>query len=223
LISVLLADDQPIFREGVKRVLERAGDITVAGEAGSLTEVFQQLRSLRPDVVVMDLPFRAHEDGLAAVRELTRQRPLVRILILTSHCEDHFAVSCLKHGADGYMMKDAAPQQLISAIRKLQAGGKYLTAGLAEQLVAALKAPERGEADAEAILSRRQREIMRLLGSGLTPTRIASELHLSVKTISTHRTRILQKLHLSTTAELMRYSVERELATGGRPRSLQAI
>ena len=223
MIRVLLADDQPIFREGVKRVLERADDITVAGEASSLAEVFEQLGSIRPNVVVMDLAFRGQDDGLAAVRELARQRPPVHVLILTSHCEDHFAVSCLKHGADGYMMKDAAPQQLISAIRKLRAGGKYLTAGLAEQLVAALKAPERGEADGEAMLSRRQREIMRLLGSGLTPTRIAAELHLSVKTISTHRARILQKLHLSTTAELMRYSVERELGSGSRARSLQAV
>jgi two-component system invasion response regulator UvrY len=222
VINVLLADDQPIFREGVKRVLEGAGDVVVAAEAGSVEETFQQLCAGRPDVVVLDLPMPGQE-GLDTLRELTRRNPLVRILILTAHREDYFAVSCLKAGADGYMVKDAAPQLLIAAIRKLYAGGKYLTPCLAEQVVAALKAPDDGVTDADAALSRRQREILRLLGSGLTPSRIASELHLSVKTISTHRSRILQKMHMSTTAELMRYAVERELGAGGGTRMLQAI
>jgi two-component system invasion response regulator UvrY len=210
VIKVLLADDHPIFREGVKRVLEGASDMAVTGEASSGAEALEKASLLGPDVVVLDLSMPGQE-GLDTVQELTRRNPLVHVLMLTVHPEDQFAVSCLKHGADGYMVKDAAPQQLIAAIRKLHNGGKYLTPALAEQLVCAFKAPN--PEGLHAVLSRRQLEIMRLLGSGLTSSRIAAQLNLSVKTVSTHRARILQKMHMSTTAQIMRYAVERDFGT----------
>jgi DNA-binding NarL/FixJ family response regulator len=210
VIKILLADDQPIFREGLKRVLEAAGDMTVAGEASSGEEALEQASLLAPDVVVVDLSMPGH-GGLDTVQELRRRHPRVHVLMVAGHAEDQFAVRCLRHGADGYLVKDAAPQQLISAIRKLHTGGKYLTPALAEQLVYALSSPNPWVDDPHSVLSRRQLEVMRLLASGLTSSRIADRLHVSVKTVSTHRTRILHKMHMSTTAELMRYAVEWQL------------
>jgi DNA-binding NarL/FixJ family response regulator len=222
VINVLLADDHPIFREGLKRVLAGAGDLAVTGEAGSGEETLEKTSLLGPDVVVLDMSMPG-QGGLDTVRELKRRSPRVRILILTVHPEDHFAVSCLKHGADGYMVKDGTPQQVVAAIRKLHAGGKYLTPSLAEQLVGALREPDPMTPHLHALLSTRQLEVLRLLGSGLTPSRIASRLHLSVKTVSTHRTRILQKLQMSTTAELMRYAIERDLGSRGWTEAIEPI
>ena len=211
VISVLLAYDHPIFREGVKSILAGAGDVTVAGEASSAEETLEQVRSLAPDVVVLD-PRIAGRDGLATIGQLARRRPRARLLILSAHPEDRHAVSCLEHGADGYVVKDVAPQQLVAAIRQLHAGGKVLTPRLAEELLRTRETPPPAAPAAQAGLSRRQLEVMRLLGSGLTSRQIASRLELSVNTISTHRARILCKLDLSTTAALLRYAIELELS-----------
>jgi len=216
VIRVLLADGHPIFRAGVKSVLAGARDVTVAGEASSAEEILAQASRLAPDLVVME-PRVPGEDGLATIRELARQRPRARLLILSARPEDRFAVSCLEHGADGYVVKDVAPRQLLAAIRQLHAGGKYLTARLVEELIRAHVTPRPAALEAGSELSRRQLEVVRLLGSGLTPGQIAARLQLSVKTISTHRARILRKLELPGTAALVRYAVAREHGAAPRP------
>jgi two-component system, NarL family, invasion response regulator UvrY len=212
MIKILLVDDYPIFREGVKRVLEGAGDMAVTGEAGSAAEALEKARLLRPDVVVLDLS-KPGQQGLDAVRELRARNPLMHVLMLTSHAEDHFAVCCLKQGVDGYLLKDAAPRELIAAIRKVHCGGKYLTPTLVEQLVYELNWAEPNAEDPHIGLSRRQLEVLRLIGSGLTTSAIGALLHLSVKTISTHRVRILEKMHMSNSAQMMRYAVEHDLGS----------
>jgi two-component system invasion response regulator UvrY len=212
MIKILLVDDYPIFREGVKRVLEGARDMTVTGEAGSAAEALEKARLLRPDVVVLDLS-KPGQQGLDAVRELRARNPLMHVLMLTSHAEDHFAVCCLKQGVDGYLLKDSAPRELIAAIRKVHCGGKYLTPALVEQLVYELNWAEPNAEDPHIGLSRRQLEVLRLIGSGLTTSAIGALLHLSVKTISTHRVRILEKMHMSNSAQMMRYAVEHDLGS----------
>ena len=212
MIKILLADDYPIFREGVKRVLEGAGDMVVTGEAGSSAEALEKARLLSPDIVVLDLS-KPGQQGLDTVRELKARNPQMHFLMLTAHAEDHYAVCCLKQGVDGYMLKDAAPKELIAAIRKVHFGSKYLTPALAEQVVYELnRATSRAE-NPHSGLSWRQLEILRLLGTGMTTRGIGALLHLSVKTVSTHRTRILAKMHMSTTAQILRYAFEHELGS----------
>lgn len=209
MIRVLLGDGHPIFRQGVKSILAATGEVTVVGEAGSAAEVLRQASVLAPDLVVLD-PGVAGRVGLATIGELARRRPRARLLILSAHPEDRLAVSCLEHGADGYLVKDVAPQQLVAAVRQVHAGGKVLSPRLVEALLRARRARPAAPAAAGG-LSRRQLEVIRLLGAGLTIGQIAARLELSVSTVSTHRARILRRLQLSTTAALVRYAIELEL------------
>jgi DNA-binding NarL/FixJ family response regulator len=210
VIKILVADEHPIFREGVKRVLESASDMVVTGEASSAAEALEKAHLLGPDVVVLDLS-KPGQEGLDTVRALRARHPLMHFLMLTAHAEDHFAVCCLKLGVDGYMLKDAAPKELIAAVRKVHLGSKYLTPALVEQLVHELTWAKSNPEDLHLMLSWRQLEILRLLGAGLTTRRIGALLHLSVKTVSTHRSRILEKMHMSSTAQIIRYAVEHHL------------
>ena len=216
LIRILLADDHAIFRAGVKRVLEGAADLVIEAEAGSGGEALEQASLLAPDVAILDVSMPG-TDILDTLRELKQRQPGLRILVLSVHPENHFAVRCLRQGADGYMTKDAPPEELIAAVRKVHGGGKYLTPRLTEQVLDALHEPDGAPRLPHAGLSRRQLEVLRLLGSGMTPTRIAVRLRLSVKTVSSHRQRILEKMRMSSTAELMRYAIERQLSAEDRP------
>jgi DNA-binding NarL/FixJ family response regulator len=208
MIRILVADDHTIVREGLKAILERAGDFEVVAEAATGAEAVERARASRPDVVLLDVSMPGR-DGLETAKDLKRQNPKVRILMLTFHPEDLFAVRCLKEGADGYMTKDAAPQQLVEAIRRIQRGGKYVSPNLAERLAFQLD----GELDrpAHEILSDREFDVLRRIGSGKTVGEIGAELHLSVKTISTYRARILEKMNLRNNAEIIRYAVEQGL------------
>lgn len=205
MIRVLIADDHPILREGLKRILETAGDLQVVAEATTGPETLDRTRTSRPDVVLLDVSMPGR-DGLEIARDLKRLDRNLRILMLTVHPEDQFAVRCLKEGADGYMTKDTAPDQLVQAIRRLQRGGKYISPSLAERL--ALGLCEGFGGVAHDTLSDRELQVMRRIGSGRTVGEIAAELHLSVKTVSTYRARILEKMNLRTTGEMIRYAVE---------------
>lgn len=208
MTRVLIADDHAIIREGLKRILEAAGDLDVVAEAGTGPEALDLARASRPDVVLLDVSMPGR-DGLETAKDLKRQNPKVRILMLTVHPEDLFAVRCLKEGADGYMTKDAAPDQLVQAIRRLQRGGKYVSANLAERL--AFQLDGELERPAHEDLSDREFEVLRRIGAGKTVGEIAAELNLSVKTISTYRARILEKMNLKNNAEIIRYAVEKGL------------
>jgi DNA-binding NarL/FixJ family response regulator len=215
MIRILLADDHKMFREGVRSLLEARSDMTVVGEAATGEEALAAATEHRPDVVILDVSMPGR-GGLETVSELKRRNPKVRVLMLTVHPEDRFAVRCLKGGADGYMTKESAADELIGAIRKVFSGGKYVSPSLAESLVLSLER-DFGAAPHET-LSDREFQVMRMIASARTVSQIAEELCLSVKTISTYRSRILEKLGLRNNAEIMQYAME----LGGRaaePRS----
>ncbi len=209
MIKVLVADDHTLFREGVKRILEQAEGFSVVGEAATGEEAVERAGRCRPDVVILDVSMPGR-GGIETAQELKRRLPAVRILMLTIHPEDHFAVRCLKEGADGYLTKDTAPGQLLEAIRKVRAGGKYITPSLAERLAASLETGF-GRMPHES-LSEREFEVLRLIAAGKSASDIAAELHLSVKTVSTYRARILEKMGMKNNGEIMRYAFECGLA-----------
>lgn len=215
MIRILLADDHQMFREGVRGLLEARPDMSVVAEAATGEEALSQATEHRPDVVVLDVSMPGR-GGLETVAELKKRNPRVRVLMLTVHPEDRFAVRCLKGGADGYMTKDNATDELITAIRKVHTGGKYVSPSLAENLVMSLDR-DFGAAPHET-LSDREFQVMRMLASAQTVSEIAEELCLSVKTISTYRSRILEKLGLRNNAEIMQFAIEQNLVElGGAP------
>jgi two-component system, NarL family, invasion response regulator UvrY len=208
MIRILLADDHPVVRSGVRAILAIDPTIEVVSEAASGEEAIDRARTSRPQVVLLDIEMPGR-GGIETAQEIKRQHPTVKILMLTMHPEDHFAVRCLREGADGFINKDAAPELLLQAVHKLAAGGKYVSPELAERLALYLdRSAGRALHDQ---LSSREFEIMLLIASGKRPSDIAGQLHLSVKTVSTYRTRILQKMNFRTNADIMRYAFETKL------------
>jgi two-component system invasion response regulator UvrY len=203
MIRVLVADDHSIFRIGLKRALEAAPDMVIAAEAATGEETVVKARESHPDVVLLDVSMPGR-GGVETVQELKRANPRMRVLMLTMHPEDQYAVLCLKLGADGYITKDAPPEILLTAIRKVASGRKYVSADLAERLASDLSST--GDRPAHELLSSREFEVMRKIAAGRTAGEIAAELHLSVKTVSTYRTRVLQKMNLKTNADIMHYA-----------------
>ncbi|HEY3074171.1 MAG TPA: response regulator transcription factor [Burkholderiales bacterium] len=203
MTRVLLADDHKIVRDGLKRILAATPDLQVAGEAGDGDELLRLVKSSDCEVAVVDLSMPGLS-GIALVKRLKSEKPKLRILVLSMHGEQQYAARVLKAGASGYLNKDSAAEQLVGAIRKIAAGGVHIGEAAAASLVAAEKSPHEA-------LSDREFEVLRLLVEGLGPTEIGERLHLSVKTVSTHKTRILEKLKLGSTAELVRYALEHKL------------
>lgn len=204
MIRVLIADDHAILRRGLKEILMRELEGAVCGEAQNTQEVLSQVRSQAWDLVILDVTMPGRS-GLDVLAELKERRPKVPVLVLSMHPEDQYAKRVLKAGASGYMNKESAPEELIKAIRKVLAGGRYVSAALAEKLAVSLGA-EGGQPLHER-LSDRELEVLRMMGLGKTISQIAEELHLSVTTVSTYRARILEKMNMKTTAELIHYAV----------------
>ena len=208
MVKILIADDHAMFREGLRGILEGDPRFEVVGEASAGSAVLSLARNLEPEVVLLDLSMPGR-GGLETLEDLKRWNQKVKVLMLTAHPEDRFAVRCLKAGADGYMTKEQAGEALIEAVLHVRNGGKYVSSQLAEKLVLQLS----GDVDAAAheALSGRELQVLLLLGAGKGITEIGEELCLSVKTISTYRSRILGKLNLRTTADLIRYTLEHNL------------
>jgi len=203
-IRVLIADDHPVVRRGLRQLLEEAGDIVVGGEAGSAAETLDQVRRNRWDVLVLDLDL-PDRSGLEVMRDVKLVQENLPILFLTVASEDQFAIRALRAGAAGYMTKKTAPQELVEAIRKVVGGGRYVTAAVAERI--ALHLDKDVETPVYESLSDREYEVFQMLASGRTATQVAEALHLSVKTVSTYRSRVLEKMGLRTNAELTVYAV----------------
>ncbi|HEX6267172.1 MAG TPA: response regulator transcription factor [Burkholderiales bacterium] len=201
MIRVLLADDHKIVRDGLKRIL--AAEVEVAAEAASGDEALALVRANDYDVAVLDMSMPGLS-GMDLIKRLKIEKPKLRILVLSMHGERQYAARALKAGASGYLGKDSAAELLVGAIRKIAAGGVHIPDAAAAGLVSAEKAPHEA-------LSDREFEVLRLLVEGLGPTQIGEKLHLSVKTVSTHKTRILEKLRLGSTAELVRYALDHKL------------
>jgi two-component system invasion response regulator UvrY len=208
VIKVLLADDHPVVRYGLRQILGEASDVFVGAEAGSAPEVMQRVQEQRWDVIILDISMPGG-NGIDLIGEIRRERPEARVLILTMHSEEQYAVRAIKAGAAGYLNKESAPEKLTEALRKIAAGGRYVSAELAEALAVLVSGDAKGSAHER--LSNREFEILKLLASGKTVSQVAHELTLSVKTISTHRMRILKKMEMKTNAELTHYAVRNGL------------
>jgi len=208
MIRILVADDHAVVRQGVKQILAEVKDITVKDEAQNGTETLKKVAEQDFDVVLLDISMPGRS-GLEVLEDIKARYPKLPVLILSMHPEEQYAVRALKAGASGYLTKASAPQELIGAIRKAAGGGKYVTASLAEKLVDQL------EVDTEKLphelLSNREHQVMLMLAGGKSVSDIADELNLSVKTISTYRTRVMSKMCMKKNAELTLYAVHNKL------------
>jgi two-component system, NarL family, invasion response regulator UvrY len=208
MIRLLIADDHPVVREGLRRIVEDHPGLQVVGEATTGDEVLASLPRVPADVVLLDVAMPG-PGFLEVLQRLRAEHPTVAVLVLSVHPEDQYAMRALRAGAAGYLTKDHSPEQLTEAIRKVHRGGKYVSPWLAERLAADLAAGAK-QARHE-MLSDREYEVLCLLGSGLTVKDIASRLQLSPKTVSTYRTRVLEKMDASTNADLVRYAAQHGL------------
>jgi DNA-binding NarL/FixJ family response regulator len=208
MIKVMIVDDHMIVREGLKQIIGDSDDLMVAGEAGSGAEALQKIGDIECDVVLLDISMPGG-NGLDLLKKLKSGRESVAVLMLTMHPEEQYAVRALRAGADGYLTKESAPDELIDAIRKVAAGGKYVSESLAERL--ALHIESRVQTMPHESLSDREYEVLLMIASGKTVSEIASEISLSVKTVSTYRARILDKMGMKNNAELTYYSIKNGL------------
>jgi len=205
VIRVLLADDHTMVRRGLKQILESDPAVNVVFEAGNGNEVVEFVRGNTIDVVVMDITMPGR-NGLEALKDLKRIDPRLPVLVLSMHPHDQYAVRVLKAGAAGYITKESAPDELVAAIKKAFRGGKYISSEVAELLADHI---ENGEVDEpHKLLSDREFEVFLRIGKGKSLTNIAHELNISVKTVSTYRTRIIEKTRISTNASITRYCVQ---------------
>ncbi|HEV2669893.1 MAG TPA: response regulator transcription factor [Gemmatimonadales bacterium] len=209
MIRIFIADDHPIVRQGLRRIVEADPAFVISGEAGDAKALLSALARTATDLVLLDVSMPGGL-FLETLQELRAKHPTVRVLVMSVHPEDQWAVRALRAGASGYLTKDHSPEQLLEAIRRVYRGGKYVSPTLAEHLAQHLDdGGPRGGGGGGApheLLSDREFEVMRRLGSGLTVSQIASELAISAKTVSTYRTRILEKMAVGTNAELVRYA-----------------
>ena len=209
MIRVLIADDHSILRKGLKEILVRdLSEGVECGEAKDAQEVLGQVRSRTWDLVILDITMPGRS-GLDVLRDLKREQPKLPVLVLSMHPEHQYGKRVLKAGASGYMNKESAPEELIKAIRKVIAGGRYVSPALAERL--AFDLGEETEQPVHETLSDRELEVLRMIALGRTISQIAEELHLSVTTVSTYRARLLEKMGMTTNAELMRYALRNRL------------
>ena len=208
MTRILIADDHPLLRSGLRQVLAPEPDLMVAGEAEDSEQVLQQLEQEPWDVVILDITMPGRS-GLDVLRDIRRKRPELPVLVLSMHAEDQFAVRAIKAGANGYISKDNAAGEVVRAIRKILTGKKYISPRLAEILADALNTD--AERPLHETLSDREFQVLCQLASGKTVSQIALEIELSVKTISTYRARILEKMNLRNNAELTRYAIQNGL------------
>jgi DNA-binding NarL/FixJ family response regulator len=210
LIKILIADDHAIVRKGLKQILSETSDLVVTGEAGDGHEAINKVYENDYDVVLLDISMPGR-GGLEVLTEIKKKKPDLPVLILSMHHEEQYAVRALRTGAAGYLTKESAPEELIKAIRKVSRGRKYVTASLAERLVSAIKIDV--EKPPHEPLSNREFQVLCMIGSGKTVKQISEELSLSVKTISTYRCRILNKMNMKNNAELTYYAIQNRLMT----------
>ncbi|NMK46453.1 response regulator transcription factor [Achromobacter sp. Bel] len=208
MITVILADDHTLLREGLRRLLEHAGDISVQGEAGNGDEAMQLLAQRKWDLLVLDMSMPGR-DGVDLIRHIKNSHPEVPILVLTMHGEQQYAIQAIKAGASGFLTKDSAAEELVQAVRKVAGGGRYLSPSLAENI--AFDRQKKNNALPHLLLSDRELSVFRHLASGLDNSDIAKRLFLSVKTVSTYKSRILVKMGLRNQTDLVRYAIRHRL------------
>ena len=205
-ITVVLADDHAMVRESLARVLDSSGSIVVKAQAGNGTELLAMVAQHQPNCLVMDYSMPDH-DAPDAIERMLDKTPSLKILVLTVHENVHYAVRALEAGAQGYLIKSAAVDELVEAIRTVHSGDVYISKKISPEVWSQIRRPKRDREGLES-LSKREFDVLRILGSGVTLQDCAQQLDVSNSTVSTYRSRILEKLNLSSTAELIRYAIE---------------
>ena len=208
-IRVLIADDHAIVRQGLRQILSDTPDLTVSGEAENGVQAVQMVRAGEWDVVLMDVSM-PDRNGIDALKLIKKEYPRLPVLILSMYPEEQYAIRALKAGAAGYLTKQSAPELLVTAIRQVASGKKYVSPSLAEELANAIG--DDSERPPHEKLSDREYQTLCMIASGKTPTEIAEALNLSVKTVSVYRTRLLEKMNLRNNAELTHYGLKHGLA-----------
>lgn len=208
MIRILIADDHSVVRQGLRKILADHSDFDVVGEASSAEGALQLIQTTNADVLILDISMPGRS-GLDVLKDIKTARPKLAILLLSMHPEMQFAIRALRTGGSGYLNKDAPPEELVRAIRKVSSGGKYISSSLADQLATL---PETNiQRPPHERLSDREFEVFRLIAQGKGLSEIAAQLALSAKTISTYRARVLEKMNLKSNADLARYAVEKKL------------
>lgn len=207
-MRILCVDDHAIFRQGVRQILLQHDRQTRIGEAATAGAAMQLARETRWDVVILDLSL-PDRSGFQVISEMKHEQPALPIVVLTMHGEDEYAMRALRNGASGYVTKESAPEELIAAIQRVTRGGRYITPALAEKIAFAMATP--AVQAPHHVLSEREMEVLQFIGAGKSLKEIAALLSLSVKSVGTYRARVLEKMTMSTNAELIRYVVEHDL------------
>ncbi len=208
LKRVLIVDDHPVFRRGIAALIGEAGDLVVCGEAENAPSALEAMRRLKPDLALLDISMPGN-DGIELVKLMLAEQPRLRILILSMHDESLYALRALRAGASGYVMKAEAMTHVIAAVRKVLSGETYVSQRFSERLVfKAIQSLEGGMGSPVDKLSDRELEVLQLLGKGFGTREIANELHLSVKTIETHRAHIKEKLGFKDAGEMVRFAID---------------
>lgn len=208
MIKILIADDHPYIREGLKKIISKEPGMTVVDEASNGQEALNKAWEKDYDVVLLDISMHGMS-GLDVLKQLKKQKPKLAILILTMHPEEEYAVRVLKLGASGYLIKESAPDELIRAIKKVSEGGKYVSSSVAERLAFEIGADY--SKPLHEALADREYQVMCMIGKGKTARKIAEELSLSVATVATYRSRILEKMMMKTSSEIIYYAVKNNL------------
>jgi DNA-binding NarL/FixJ family response regulator len=208
MIRIFIADDHAVVREGLKHILSEMPDVLVAGEAGNGQEVLEKVGRKEYDLILLDIAMPGR-DGLEILKDLKLQKPKLPVLILSMFPEEQYALRALKSGASGYLTKDSIPDELIKAVRKVLKGGKYVSSSFSDKLLFSFDNDV--ETPIHETLSDREYQVLRMIASGKTLQAIADELSLSVKTISTYRARILEKMGMKNNAELTHYAIKLNL------------
>jgi DNA-binding NarL/FixJ family response regulator len=208
MIRVLIADDHAIVRQGLRQILAETKDMVVAGEAETAHEALKLVREAEWDVALLDISM-PDKSGIDTLKLIRKERPKLPVLMLSMHPEDHYAVRCLKAGASGYLTKQSAPVQLVSAIRQVAAGRKYISPAVAEELANSIGTDF--DQPAHTILSDREYQTLRLIATGNSLSEIAAKLSLSAKTVSVYRARLLDKLNLKNNADIAHYAVKNNI------------
>lgn len=207
MIKVIIVDDHPVVRRGLKQIIEDEPDMEVVGEAKNAGECFSLVRKTECSLVLLDITL-PDKSGFDVLKQLQYELPRLPVLILSVHSEDQYAVRFIKAGASGYLMKEGAPEELVKAIRKVNAGGKYVSASLAEKLVSHLDASDKPPHEN---LSDREFQILCMIAGGKSLKNIADAFCISEKTVSTYRSRVLEKMKMCTNSDLTRYALENHL------------
>ena len=207
-VSIIIADDNPVVRAGLRQILAESGEIRQIAEASDGQDLLEKLKKTRYDIILLDITMPGR-NGLEILKELRILYPSTPVLVLSVHPEEQYALRVIRSGAAGYLTKETAPENLLEAIRRILGGKKYITPEIAEILAASLDG--KGDLAPHLRLSDREFETLRMIAQGKSLTEIAGEMFLNVKTISTYRRRILDKMNMKSTAELVNYAVKNGL------------